>query len=111
MTYNIRIEDWLPGGSGSADYKGLNIDCFVPGSQLYFKDYCYVKTTEDLSSAYKDVKVVSEEEYQAAYEELNNQSSNYIDPLEELRTENAELKQAIAELTMMIAAPIGGDGR
>ena len=74
--YIVKIEDWLPGGIGNADYKGLDTDLFVPGSQLYFMDHCYIKTTEDLGTSYKDVKVVTDEEYQAAYEELNNQSRN-----------------------------------
>ncbi|MCY6957970.1 hypothetical protein [Clostridium brassicae] len=57
--------------NGEYDYKGLNIDLFVAGSQIYFDKnidnaYCYVKTMEDNISKYEDITEVSEEEYNKA---------------------------------------------
>jgi hypothetical protein len=93
---------------GQADYKGFDISKNVPGSQLYALEngdnYCVLETTEEVAPDHPDVTILSAEEYEQKRDEIISKTPPVTDPLEDLRQENAELKQAIAELTMMIAA-------
>lgn len=50
--------------TGQIDYKGLDIEKFIPGSQVYPQDlrFCLVETLE-VTSESEDVVVLSVEEY------------------------------------------------
>ena len=65
MTY-LKIEN-IQGEFGSIDYKGLDIDKFVAGSQLYAQDFnsVHVLTNENLEgwTLPKDVTIITKEEY------------------------------------------------
>lgn len=100
----LKITNWLT-PRGNADYKGLNIDLIVPGSQIYLDGVCYIQTDEPDIPEHGDIEEVTQEEYKAAITNIPTP----VDPLEELRNENKELKQAIAEITMTIAAMMGGN--
>jgi|HigsolmetaAR203D_1030402.scaffolds.fasta_scaffold00226_60 hypothetical protein len=59
------------GPNGHIDYKGLDIDRFVPGSQAYKVDFsfCILATTEELAELPSDVEELTQEQY----EDLRNQ--------------------------------------
>ncbi|MGG6309777.1 hypothetical protein [Paenibacillus macerans] len=93
---------------GKADYKGMDISKNVPGSQVYAiengDNYCVLETTKETAPEHQDLIVLTAQEYGRERDEIISKMAPAPDPIAELRQENAELKQAIAELTMMIAA-------
>lgn len=88
--------------NGIADYKGLDIDKFVPGMQLYpnlrENNICMVVTLEENIPTYKDIKIVTEEEYNLFKEEIKKDSP---------ATEEEILKERIASLELAMANIIG----
>lgn len=66
----LKINNILPEGGGTCDYKGLNIDMFVPGSQIYLKDEhaCYVISNEETIPEHADILRITTDEYEAARE-------------------------------------------
>ncbi|MBV4417608.1 hypothetical protein [Clostridium tyrobutyricum] len=58
------------------DYKGLNLDEIIPGSQLYPANstYAVVATNEGLSSLPTDIEELTQEQY--LEEKNNNQKSS-----------------------------------
>ncbi|MBV4423254.1 hypothetical protein [Clostridium tyrobutyricum] len=71
---------------GQPDYKGLDINKFEPGSQLYPANstYAVVATNEGLSSLPTDIEELTQEQY--LEEKNNNQKSskNLQDTIAEL---------------------------
>jgi len=64
----FKVNNLFPSFSNQADYKGLNIDHFVPGSQCYspggIPSYCVIATTEeDFTGSHPDLIELSEAEY------------------------------------------------
>ena len=60
------------------DYKGLDINLFIAGSQLYPNDvsWCAVATTEDLTNfSHPDVEIITEEEYLELKAEIDNEKA------------------------------------
>lgn len=56
----------LTNSFGQCDYKGLDIDKFVPGSQVYKKDMtmCVIATTEDGElPSNPDLEIITEQQY------------------------------------------------
>lgn len=62
--------------NGKIDYKGLNIDLFVPHSQEYAldKNLCVLETTENIDIANSDVTILSETDY-------STQKQQFLDAL------------------------------
>jgi len=97
----LKIFNWIT-PNGTADYKGLDIELFTPGTQVYPDDsVCYIGTVEVDIPQHADIKVITQAEYDAVVESIPSP----IDPLQELKAENEAIKQSIAELTMLLATP------
>ncbi|WP_339816769.1 hypothetical protein MKZ15_15345 [Paenibacillus sp. FSL R7-0216] len=98
----------LVNSMGQADYKGLDISKNIPGSQAYALEngdnYCVLETTQETTPEHLDLIILTDEDYARERDEIISKMVPAPDPIAELRQENVELKQAIAELTMMIAA-------
>lgn len=96
--------------NGVIDYKGLNIDLFVAGSQFYYKENdienCLVKTKEDLTEFKHDnvIKIIDDEYWNIikkykAKPELTKEQEKILELEQKIKEQN----QAIADLTTMIA--------
>lgn len=92
-----------PFGSGQIDYKGLDIDKFIPGSQVYAHDVteCVIATSEDYNGENPDVIELTQEEYELKAEELR---ATHPEP--EVNTEY--LQQQIDALNIAMAGILGG---
>lgn len=65
----IRIVNVVGERGGVYDYKGLDIDSFVPGSQVYpsgTRDFYVITEQEDIPK-HEDILLVTEAEYKEAY--------------------------------------------
>ncbi|WP_121614802.1 hypothetical protein [Virgibacillus halodenitrificans] len=82
--------------NGDADYKGLNINQFIAGSQAYdFENsVCLVKTREDSIPSSPDLQVLTEKEYNETKDIIN---SNSPAVQEETKIENLEKKQEVMQ--------------
>lgn len=82
---------------GQPDYKGLDINKNIPGSQLYPANatYCIVATNEELSTLPTDVEEITEDQYNT--EKANMQSAN------QQPSQNQILAQTVADLTLQNA--------
>lgn len=82
--------------NGQADYKGMNISRFVPGSQAYAVEngdnYCVLETTAEVAPDHPDVTILSSEEYEQERLEIISKIPPAQDPIEELRKENEAVK-------------------
>ena len=66
----LRIENYIK-QDGSCDYKGLNINQFIGGTQIYLNDeICYVKTDQDDFENHPEIMEVTDEMYQNEYSKL-----------------------------------------
>lgn len=105
----LKISNWLT-ERGSADYKGLDIDLFVPGTQIYpDHSVCYIGTDQDDIPQHADIEEITQEQYDDVIASLPEP----VDPLQELKDENARLaaadldnKEAIATLYEMMLGGI-----
>lgn len=98
----IKINNLIK-SNGEADYKGLDINKFIAGKQLYSSNFiknntCMVITLEEDIPTHKDVKIVTEEEYNLFKEEIKQNSP---------KTEEEILKERIASLELAMANIIG----
>lgn len=93
---------------GTVNYKGLDISKFIPGSQVYPDpiEFCLVITTQESLPTHADIVELSEAEYLYEKQAVLDSLPKPFDAqgeVSKLQTENAELKQAVAELTLMLA--------
>jgi hypothetical protein len=92
--------------NGTADYKGLNIDLFIPGSQVYSNDFntCLVETSEVISNLINfNVDVIqlpSEARYMEEKEKIEKERPE--DPIIALQKENEQLKSLMADLASLV---------
>lgn len=98
------------GSNGVIDYKGLNIEMFVPGSALYpydltVSDFCYVKTTEENIPNHPDILDVDQEEYDSFRLELI--ATRPKDPMEIMQEKIEELEQKLQVATETIDYLLG----
>jgi len=65
--------------NGKADYKGLDIQKFVPGSQNYKMDnsFCVLETNEEDIISHLDIEVINKEKYVTLTDEINKEISKY----------------------------------
>ena len=88
---------------GSADYKGFDVDLFVPGSQIANKEctYCVVATNEDKDIIHPDIVVITEQQYiderNAILEAVKNEQKPTQQEISELKEQNAQLILALVE--------------
>lgn len=86
------------------DYKGLDIDLFISGSQVYdlepSSNYCIIATNEENIISHSDIQIISESEY---LQEKQNiiAKQKVTDPIQ-------QLKQQVDEQAIALAALIGG---
>lgn len=106
--YNIKNILPQPFGSGQIDYKGLDIDKFIPGSQVYAHDVteCVIATSEDYNGENPDVIELTQEEYEAKVEELK---ATYLDPEPTPDEMIAQQQEQIDALNIAMAALLGGE--
>lgn len=90
----LKISNILPQGGGMLDYKGLDINQFVPGSQVYANDTSFVllKTQQDNIPQHEDIMVISEVDYQTEIEML---AANRPKPIEQQIAEQEQRLQLI----------------
>lgn len=104
----FNIKNILPGpfNSGQIDYKGLDINQFVPGSQVYAYDVteCVIATSEDYNGENPDVIELTQEEYELKAEELR---ATYPEP--ESEVDPKALQAQIDALNIAMAALLGGE--
>lgn len=94
---------------GTADYKGLFIDLFIPGSQVYIDNECILATTEEYyNGLHPDAIELTEEEYslkrgeiEARFRAEAQTSENRIASLE---SQNTQMLQ-ILSISQPIANP------
>lgn len=96
LTKNVLIRE---GGTIRYLYSGLDINKLT--SSYIVSDIAFVGTTQQITELPDGASEITLEEYNDVVSQ----------PIIEQQSEITELKQAIAELTMMIASPVGGDGR
>lgn len=104
----FNIKNILPGpfNSGQIDYKGLDINQFVPGSQVYAYDVteCVIATSEDYNGENPDVIELTQEEYELKAEELR---ATHPEP--EPEVDPKAFQAQIDALTIAMAALLGGE--
>lgn len=96
---NLKISN-LAGLNGRCDYKGLDIDLIVPGTQVYpsGEDVAYFSFDGDLVE-HPDITVLTEEEYQAAISAEQSKPQPKSE-LETLREQVALMQSALDELLL-----------
>lgn len=86
---------------GNADYKGLDINLIVGGTQLYFldngKNEAYFMYKGDAVDHF-DLEVITEEQYQAAKREYEESMPVTVSPEEEIQYLKNENEQLFREL-------------
>lgn len=100
----LKISNLLPEGGGTCDYKGLNIEMFVPGSQIYPNDEqaCYVITNEEDIPKHDDIVLISTAEYEAAREMY------IINPVRQPSPEDLQKQIDAMQLALMGMMDAGG---
>lgn len=68
----VKITNLFPPEGGICDYKGMNIDLFVPGKQVYDGSTAYLATLEDVIPQHSDITELTEEEYLQYRYEVDN---------------------------------------
>ncbi|WP_268623899.1 hypothetical protein [Paenibacillus alvei] len=64
----LKISNIYSEYGGDLDYKGLDVEQFVPGSQIYpaNEGICYVITNEEEVPEHSDIVMITTDEYEAA---------------------------------------------
>ena len=92
--------------SNVIDYKTLDINQFIAGSQVYDLEngVCLVETTQDNYEPHADIFELTEEEYNAQADIINSMSpvSQEKNEIELLRAENEALKASQASQDELI---------
>ncbi|BFH15903.1 hypothetical protein WJ0W_003295 [Paenibacillus melissococcoides] len=99
----LKIINVVPERSGNLDYKGLDINLFVAGSQIYppgTRD-CYVITAQVDIPKHEDIHLVTEAEYEAAYN-AERERQQEPGPIEQLKAENEELRKQLDALQLAV---------
>lgn len=108
----LKVINVAPERGGNYDYKGLDIDKFVPGTQVYpsgTRDFYVITEQEDIPE-HEDIHLITTEEYEAAYEAERNRQHE-PGPIEQLKAENEELRRQLdaLQLAVMGMMDAGGD--
>lgn len=82
---------------GICNYKGLDIDLFIPGSQVYDMNIAYIATEEIEIPEHSDIQVLTEEEYVSFTNEIKNRPQPPTE-MELLQAKLAQQDAVIEEL-------------
>lgn len=107
----IKITNVVGERGGNYDYKGLDIDKFVPGSQVYprgTRDFYVITEQEDIPK-HEDVLLVTEAEYEAAYN-AERERQQEPGPIEKLQAENEELRRQLDALQLAVMGMMDAGG-
>lgn len=98
----LKISNLVGQFGGQVDYKGLNIDQFIPGSQVYKHDfsYCIVATFEESTSLHSDVTELTPEQYSVEKQVIIAEIQELTPPpvedrITQLEAENAQMLLAL----------------
>jgi hypothetical protein len=89
---------------GNPSYKGLVIEEFVPGSQVYAHDAseCVIATNEDFQGQHADLTLLTQEQYQTEAQRIKDA---YPPPpetqIQELQAQNAQMLLALVQGGLM----------
>lgn len=87
----VKIVNLFPAGGGTCDYKGLDINLFVAGKQVYDETVAYIVTEETDLPVNDDLIELTEHEYLSCRQEIENRPR----PLNEV--ERIELMEKAVE--------------
>ncbi|GIO39291.1 hypothetical protein J41TS12_41520 [Paenibacillus antibioticophila] len=99
---SLKIINWIT-KHGGADYKGLDINLFIPGTQIYLDDVCYVQTEEIDIPENSEIEVITGAEYASILENLP-----VPEQPEDMNSRMAANEDALALLLFEVAALKGG---
>lgn len=108
----IKITNVVGERGGNYDYKGLDFELFVPGTQIYPKgtrDFCVITEEENIPE-HEDIVRITEEEYEAVFK-AEMERAREPGPIEKLQAENEELRKQIdsMQLALMGIMDAGGN--
>lgn len=92
----LKVVNVAPERGGSYDYKGLDLDKFVSGSQVYprgTRDFYVITEQEDIPE-HPDIYIITEEEYKKVYDAENNREPE-PHPLEEMQKQIDAMQLAL----------------
>ncbi|BFH11191.1 hypothetical protein [Paenibacillus melissococcoides] len=105
----LKIINAIGERGGNYDYKGLDFEKFVPGTQVYptgTRDFYVITEQEDIPK-HEDIHLITTEEYEAAYEAEHNKQHE-LGPIEKLQTENEELRRQLDALQLAVMGMMDG---
>lgn len=108
----LKLTNVIGPRGGNYDYKGLDTNKFVPGTLIYptgSYDFYVITEQEDIPE-HPEIFIITEEEYEAAYEAERNRPRE-PGPIEKLQAENEELRKQIdaMQLALMGIMDTGGN--
>lgn len=92
----LKVVNVAPERGGNYDYKGLDLDKFVSGSQVYprgTRDF-YVITEQEAIPEHPDIYNITEEEYTRVYDAEKNREPE-PNPLEEMQKQIDAMQLAL----------------
>lgn len=100
----LKILNLVPEGGGVCNYKGLDIDMFIPGSQIYPGDEraCYLITNEETIPEHADILRITTDEYEVAREKY------VVNPVRPPSTEDLQKQIDAMQLALMGMMDAGG---
>ncbi|MDU5145374.1 MAG: hypothetical protein E6230_24660 [Paenibacillus dendritiformis] len=105
----LKVINVAPERGGNYDYKGLDLDKFVSGSQVYprgTRDFYVITEQEDIPE-HEDVRLITEAEYEAAYNSERERQQE-PGPIEKLQVENEELRRQLDALQLAVMGMMDG---
>lgn len=87
-------------GAGKLDYKGLDIEQFIAGSQAYMKDssFCIIATTEEEIVEHEDIVLLNDVEYGTLRDQIEQSYGTIVKPTDQERL--ALLEAAFDEILL-----------
>ena len=91
---------------GSVDYKGLDLNKIVAGSQVYVDDFssAYLATTEGSLPENVNIEIIEESEYLSVREAQHSEIQSEKDRLKQLEQDSLTALIAISELYELLTA-------
>jgi hypothetical protein len=92
---------------GQADYKGLDIEKFIAGSQMYKSDFseCAIATNEETIPVHPELTEISEADYityrNLIIQEQQAQKQSTEQQVADLRAQNAQMLLALVQGGLM----------
>lgn len=105
----LKVINVAPERGGMYDYKGLDINKIVPGTQVYpygTRDFYGITEQEDIPE-HGDIHLITEAEYEAAYN-AERERQHEPGPIEKLQVENEELRRQLDALQLAVMGMMDG---